>query len=143
MLALVASVSLSAQTFNNSKMYVEQNHKLKLVWVAINVQDEGLVATTTGRYPEALKIRCSEITALAYDRSKHRRWKTGVLISPLFLLSEDKKHWFAGIWFEEETVFQLSMRNFDKLLDAVESKTGKKVRNDRKLGLTRQHGQVM
>ena len=128
MLALAASVSLSAQTFKGSKMYVEQNHKLKLVGVMVDVQDEALVATTTGKNPEVVEIAYSEITALEYERSAHRRWKTGVLLSPLFLLSKGKKHWFAVIRGEEETVFQLSKGNFSKILDAVESKTGKKVK---------------
>ena len=68
------------------------------------------------------------ITEIEYEQSKHRRWKTGVLLSPLALLSKGKKHWFAVIRGEEETVFQLDKSNFSKILAVVESKTGKKVK---------------
>ena len=32
---------------------------------------------------------------MEYEKSKHRRWKTGVLLTPLALLSKGKKHWFG------------------------------------------------
>ena len=34
---------------------------------------------------------------MEYEKSKHRRWKTGVLLTPLALLSKGKKHWFAVV----------------------------------------------
>ena len=65
---------------------------------------------------------------MEYERSVHRRWKTAVLLSPLFLLSKGKKHWFALIQGDEETVFQLSKSNYGEVLNAIESKTGQKVK---------------
>ena len=44
------------------------------------------------------------------------------------ILAKGKKHWFAVIRGEEETVFQLDKSNFSKILAVVESKTGKKVK---------------
>ena len=129
LLMLAACVTLAGQTFEKAKMYVEQEHKLKLHKVAIDVQDEALVVTgKSGKYSSIVRIPYAEITEIEYEQSKHRRWKTGVLLSPLALLSKGKKHWFAVIRGEEETVFQLDKSNFSKILAVVESKTGKKVK---------------
>ena len=126
---LMACVTLTGQTFEKSKMYVEQEHKLRLRKVAIDVEAEALVVTgKSEKYSSVVRIPYAEITEMEYEQSKHRRWKTGVLLSPLALLSKGKKHWFAVIRGDEETVFQLDKSNFAKILAAVESKTGKKVK---------------
>lgn len=70
-----------------------------------------------------VQIACSDVTGLEYGRSAHRRWKTAVLISPLFLLSKGKKHWFAALRECDETMFQLSKGNYSKILSAVESRS--------------------
>ena len=124
LLTIAACATLSAESLGKAKMYVEQNHRLKLVGVSIDVQDSELVATTSGKDPQVARIPYSEISELEYERSAHRRWKTGVMLSPLFLLSKGKKHWFAVIQGENETVFQLSKSNYAKILGAVESKSG-------------------
>jgi hypothetical protein len=129
MLLLAACVALSGQTFKKSKMYVEQEHKLRLQKVAIDVQGDALVVTgTTDKYLSTLRIPYGEIAEMEYEKSKHRRWKTGILLSPLALLSKGKKHWLAVIQGEKETVFQLDKSNFSKILAAIEGKTGKKVK---------------
>ena len=124
----VVCASLSAQSFGKAKVYVEQNHKLKLVAASIDVQDSELVATTNGKDPHVLRIPYSDITELDYERSAHRRWKSAALVSPLFLLSKGKKHWIAVLRGDEETVFQLSKANYSKILAAVEAESGKKVK---------------
>ena len=128
-LLLAACVALSGQSFKKSKMYVEQEHKLRLRKVEIDVQGDALVVTgTTGKYLSTVRIPYAEIAEMEYEKSKHRRWKTGILLSPLALLSKGKKHWFAVIQGENETVFQLDKSNFSKILAAIEGKTGKKVK---------------
>jgi hypothetical protein len=128
-LFVTACVALSAQTFQKSKMYVEQEHKLRLRKVEMAVQDDALVASgTSEKYLSKVRIPYAEITEMEYEKSKHRRWKTGVLLTPLALLSKGKKHWFAIVQGDKETVFQLDKSNFSKVLAAIEEKTGKKVK---------------
>lgn len=80
---LAASAVLSAQTFEKSKLYVEQEHKLRLRKVAIDVQDDALVVTgKTDKYSSVVRIPFANITAMEYENSKNRRWKTGVLLTP-------------------------------------------------------------
>ena len=71
--ALIACALLSAQSFEKTKMYVERNHKLKLVAASIDVQDDALVATIGGKTPNIVKIPYSGITEMEYERSAHRR----------------------------------------------------------------------
>ena len=117
-----------AQEFSKAKMYVERDHKLRLVSVSLDIREDSLVVVTSGKSPQTVRIEYSDITDMEYQRSAHRRWKTAVLISPLFLLSKGKKHWFAVIRGEDETVFQLSKGNYAKILSAVESRSGMDVK---------------
>lgn len=128
LLSLGSWTGLPAQEFSKSKMYVEQDHKLKLVSVSLEVREDSLVAVTRGKNPQTVRIEYSEVTSMEYERSAHRRWKTAVLISPLFLLSKGKKHWFAVLQGDDETVFQLSKANYAKILSAVESNSGLEVK---------------
>ena len=75
--ALIACAPLAAESFGSAKMYAERNHKLQLVAVSIDVQDDALVATIGGKNPEIVEIPYAGITAMEYERSAHRRWKTG------------------------------------------------------------------
>ena len=64
-LLLTVCVALSGQTFKKSKMYVEQEHKLRLRKVDIDVQDDALVITgTTDKYLSTVRIPYVEITAM-------------------------------------------------------------------------------
>ena len=122
---LVACVTLTGQTFEKAQMYVEQEHKPKLRKVAIDVEAEALVVTgKSGKYSSVVRIPYAEITGLEYEKSEHQHWKTAVPLSLPALFYEERKHWFAMIRGEEETVFQLDESNVFKILSAVESKTG-------------------
>ena len=67
LLMLAACVTLAGQTFEKAKMYVEQEHKLKLHKVAIDVQDEALVVTgKSGKYSSV--VRPLRVVVLAPGR---------------------------------------------------------------------------
>ena len=128
LLVAAASVTLSAQSLPGVKMYTIQGQKLKLVEVSFDLSDNSLEAVSKGKSPETVTIPYSEITKVEYERTAHRRWKAGVLVSGVFLLSKGKKHWLAVFQGEEETVFQLSKKNYTRIIAAVEAKTGKDVK---------------
>ena len=86
----VSSAALYAQTFEKSKMYVEQDHKLKLKRVTLDVQDDAVVATLKGKDADVLRIPYGEITAMEYEKSKHRRWKTGIILFAPMLIMKSK-----------------------------------------------------
>ena len=86
------------------------------------------MAVSKSRTPETITIPYSEITKVEYERTAHRRWKAGVLVSGVFLLSKGKKHWLAVFHGEEETVFQMSKKNYTRIIDAVEERVGQEVK---------------
>ena len=91
-LFLLVTNWLYGETFSKTRMYVEQEHKLRLRKVEIKLQDDALVVKgTTKHYAGTVKRPYAEITEMEYERSKHRRWTTGILLSPLLLLSKGKE----------------------------------------------------
>ena len=128
-LGLVLATLVAAQEFERTKMYVTQGHKINLVKIGLTLQEKALVATVGGKMPEVVEIPYSEITRLEYEKSSHRRWKMGVLVSGVFLLSKAKKHWLGVFRGEDESVFQLSKRNYQQVLAVMEARTGKKIGN--------------
>ncbi len=70
------------------------------------------------------------VTELAYEKSKHRRWKSAIFLTPWAIFTKGKKHWFT-IGFEglEEfpqnyTYVRLDKKNYQRVLAAVEAATG-------------------
>ena len=135
LLAFVAlsAFSLAAQTaFKKSKMYVTQEHKMKLRKVELTFTDTALVIQgVDGKYREKRTVPYAEIKKAEYEYSKHHRWKTAVIITPLFLLSRARKHWFTVIRkvpgeeeSEEELVFRLDKKNYSQIMAAFEDSTG-------------------
>ena len=113
------------QSFTKSKMFIEEDYKLRIRNVKIEFLDSALVVTR--KKASALRVPYTEITGIEHEKTKHRRLKTALIISPLFLLSKGKKHWFTVLQGEQETVFRLDKSNFAKILKAAESRTGKKI----------------
>ena len=106
-------------------MFIEEDYKLRIRNVKIEFLDSALVVTR--KKASALRVPYTEITGIEHEKTKHRRLKTALIISPLFLLSKGKKHWFTVLQDEKETVFQLDKSNFAKILKTAESRTGKKI----------------
>ena len=121
----ITSSSLLGQSFTKSKMFIEEDYKLRIRNVKIDFQDSALVVT--GKKASALRVPYTEITGIEYEKTKHRRWKTAVLLTGFALMSKGKKHWFTVLQGEQETVFRLDKSNFAKILKAAESRTGKKI----------------
>ena len=122
---VITSSSLLGQSFTKSKMFIEEDYKLRIRNVKIEFLDSALVVTR--KKASALRVPYTEITGIEYEKTKHRRLKMALIISPLFLLNKGKKHWFTVLQGEKETVFHLDKSNFAKILKTAESRTGKKL----------------
>jgi RES domain-containing protein len=137
LLAFVAlsAFPLAAQTaFKKSKLYVTEEHKMKLRKVELTFTDTALVIQgVDGKYREKTTVPYAEIKKAEYEFSKHHRAAAAIIISPLFLLSKAKKHWLAlvckpvGEDEEEKLLFRLNKSNYTKILDAFENSAGIKV----------------
>lgn len=75
-------------------------------------------------------IPYENVTGIVYERSKHRRYKAGLIVSPFLFFSSGKKHWltveFEGI--EEQPAgyvyAQMDKNNYRRILSALEAGTG-------------------
>jgi len=78
-------------------------------------------------------IPYSQITKIVYERSAHRRYKSGLLVTPWLLFSKGKKHWLT-IEFDDVAdqpqgfVYnRLDKNNYRRIIAALEAGTGLEV----------------
>ena len=77
-----------------------------------------------------LAVPYDVITKIVYERSAHRRYGAGVLVSPFLLLTKGKKHWltieFSGVaaYPEGYAYLRLEKDNYRRILSAIEAATG-------------------
>lgn len=78
-------------------------------------------------------IPYSQITKIVYERSAHRRYATGLLVSPFLWFSKGKKHWLT-IEFtdvanlpEGYVYVRLDKKNYRRILSALGAATGLEV----------------
>jgi len=83
-----------------------------------------------GKY---LAVPYGSITKIVYERSAHRRYKAGLLVSPWLLLTMGKKHWLA-LEFSGVSAYpagfgsaQLDKDNYRRILTALSAATGLEV----------------
>jgi hypothetical protein len=76
-ISVITSSSLLGQSFTKSKMFIEEDYKLRLRSVNIEFLDRVLVVTR--KKASALRVPYTEITDIEYEKTKHRRWKAAVL----------------------------------------------------------------
>ena len=75
-------------------------------------------------------IPYSKITNIVYERSSHRRYGAGVLVSPLLWLTKGKKHWLT-LEFDDVAdqpqgyiYARLDKKNYRRIVTALEAATG-------------------
>jgi hypothetical protein len=130
-LALVATAALSAQSdwdlFDKAKLSVQVDGDSRTVDVFLKF-DQDSFAVYSKKTQEAIKdYPYAEIKGVEYSYAKSPRWKTALLVSPLFLFTSGKKHWFLTQGPSDFAMLQLDKSNYRMVLATMESKTGKKV----------------
>ena len=75
----------------------------------------------------------SQINKIVYERSAHRRYKSGLLVTPWLLFSKGKKHWLT-IEFHDVAdqpqgfvYTRLDKNNYRRIIAALEAGTGLEV----------------
>ena len=78
-------------------------------------------------------IPYSQINKIVYERSAHRRYKSGLLVTPWLLFSKGKKHWLT-IEFHDVAdqpqgfvYIRLDKNNYRRIIAALEAGTGLEV----------------
>jgi hypothetical protein len=69
----------------------------------------------------------SNIRSGEYSFGQSPRWKTALLVSPLFLFTSGEKHWFMVESDDDYALLQLDKSNYKIVLSTFEVRTGVKV----------------
>lgn len=119
-------VAQTSETFGKAKLNVQDGEKTKSVDAIVRYDADALVVVD--KKGASLKsMPYVNMKGAEYSYAKSPRWKTAIFVSPLFLFTSGKKHWFMVQGEGDYAVLQLDKSNYRMVLGAFESKTGKTV----------------
>lgn len=137
---VVAVVFLSVPTlaedliFKETKQMIQKGDKSDDRDVALVLVESDRVLTVRHRKKESevyATIPYGSIQEITYERSAHPRAKSAIFLSPFALFSKGKKHWLTVTYQNEDksdfVLLQLEKGEYQQILAALESQTGKKV----------------
>lgn len=114
------------ETFGKAKLSIQEGEKTKQVDAVLRYDGSSLIVVD--KKGSALKtMPYASVKGAEYSYAKSPRWKTAIFISPLFLFTSGKKHWFMVQGEGQYAVLQLDKSNYKMVLGAFEAKTGKTV----------------
>jgi hypothetical protein len=113
-------------TFKDAKLNVQKGDKSDQVDVVLRYEPAALVIA---HKKDAVKtITYKDVKTAEYSYAKSPRWKTGLLVSPLFFFTSGKKHWLMIQAGESDfAVLQLDKGNYRMIVAELEAKIGRKV----------------
>jgi len=130
-LLMLVSIPVGAQqkpeTFQDAKLRVIEGDSIKQIDVALTYDTEALVIVEKHSGKPVKSFAYTDVKSAEYSYGKSPRWKTAIFVSPLFLFTSGKKHWFMVQAGGDYGVMQLDKSNYKMVLAAFETKTGKKV----------------
>jgi hypothetical protein len=115
------------QTFPGAKLNLQVGEKKKEVDAIVKVDQNAFVVADKKTDIAVKTFSYANIKNAEYSYSKSPRWKTAIFVSPLFLFTSGKKHWFMVQSGDDYAVMQLDKTNYKLILAAFETKSGKKV----------------
>jgi hypothetical protein len=115
------------QSFPKAKLNLQVGEKKKEIDATVKYEQDALVLVDKKTEVAVKTFPYTNIKGAEYSYSKSPRWKTAILVSPLFLFTSGKKHWFAVQANDDYAVMQLDKTNYKLILAAFEAKTGKEV----------------
>ena len=115
------------QAFPGAKLNLQVGEKKKEIDATLRYDPSDFVVVDKKSEVAVKTFSYANIKNAEYSYSKSPRWKSAILVSPLFLLSSGKKHWFMVKTDDDYAVIQLDKNNYKLVLAAFETKAGKKV----------------
>jgi hypothetical protein len=115
------------ETFQKSKISVTVGDKTKEFDVIVRYDPSSLAIMDKGSGQTTRTFSYGEIKGAEYSYAKSPRWKTALLVSPLFLFTSGKKHWFLVQGTGDYALLHLDKSNYRLILAAFEARTGLKV----------------
>ena len=129
----VAQTSAQIQRFDNVKylMPSEDGAEAREVPGRLTITENAVQILRVSPLQIIKTMACSQITAVTYSFSKHRRWRAGLAVAavahvfaaPLFFM-KGKKHWLTFETDRDRMTLRLDKQNYEKILVLLESQTG-------------------
>jgi hypothetical protein len=84
----------NSESFQNAKLNLTVADKTRESDVIVRYEPNALVIADTKSGGAAKTFPYAELKGAEYSYAKSPRWKTAIFVSPLFLFTSGKKHWF-------------------------------------------------
>jgi hypothetical protein len=121
-ITMTLSGSAAAQSFQNAQLSVQEGDKTK--HIDVNVRYDADVLAIVDKKGQVLKtFPYVGMKGAEYSYSKSPRWKTAIFVSPLFLFTSGKKHWFLAQGADDFALLRLDKVNYKMVLATFETKT--------------------
>jgi hypothetical protein len=131
-LALVAFVSClvhaqTGETFGKARLTMQVGDKTRAVDVSVNYEPTAMVIVDRNTGQALRTLPYTDMKGGEYSFAKSPRWKTAILVSPLFLFTSGQKHWLLAQGQTEYALLHLDKSNYRMVIASFETRTGKKV----------------
>ena len=117
----------TTETFQKSKLNVTVEDKTRELDVIVRYQPDALVIVDRKSGGATKTFPYSAVKGAEYSYAKSPRWKTAIFVSPLFLFTSGKKHWFLVQGEGDYALLHLDKSNYRLILAAFEARSGLKV----------------
>lgn len=119
--------SRATETFQNSMLNVTVGDKTRESAVIVRYEPSALVVADKKTGLATKTFPYANLKGAEYSYAKSPRWKTAIFVSPLFLFTSGKKHWFLVQGEGDYALLHLDKTNYRLILAAFEARTGLKV----------------
>jgi hypothetical protein len=117
----------AGETFSKARLSLQVGDKTRAVDVNVVYEPTALVVIDKNTGQPLKTFPYAEMKGGEYSFAKSPRWKTAILVSPLFLFTSGKKHWFLAQGASDYALLHLDKSNYRMVLASFETRTGKKV----------------
>ncbi len=117
--------------FPKTKYVTQKDGKDKEIKANLIFADGSVIVKDRKKPAMFATIPYEDIESVVYERSSHARTKTAILISPLALFSNGKKHWLTITYKNGEDssfiLLKLDKKEYKRILATVKTETGQDV----------------
>lgn len=117
----------ASESFQKSKINVTVEDKTRESDVIVRYDSTALVIADKKSGDATKTFAYADLKGAEYSYAKSPRWKTAIFVSPLFLFTSGKKHWFLVQGTGDYALLHLDKSNYRLILAAFEARTGLKV----------------
>ena len=114
----------TSESFQKSKLATTVEDKTRESDVVVRYDPTALIIIDKKSGTAAKTFPYAEMKSAEYSYAKSPRWKTAILVSPFFLFTSGKKHWFLVQGTGEYALLHLDKSNYRLILAAFEARTG-------------------